>query len=197
MKCADMAGYKTTKRVFDIMVTVVIGCLAVIPMVFVSALIKLTSRGPVLFWSRRVGIGNRVFKMPKFRTMRLDTPDVATHLLKDPDTYLISTGRFLRKYSLDEFPQIWSVLKGDMSLVGPRPALYNQDDLIELRTSRGLQNIVPGVTGWAQINGRDIISIPAKVEYDEYYMHHQSFSLDLKILWVTFLKVIKKENIQH
>jgi O-antigen biosynthesis protein WbqP len=185
------------KRSFDLFVATILSVLLAIPMFIIWVLIKFTSKGPALFWSNRVGVHNRIFRMPKFRTMRVDTPDIATHLLHDPDAYLISTGRFLRKYSLDEFPQIWSVLKGDMSLVGPRPALHNQDDLIELRTSRGLHNIVPGVTGWAQVNGRDIISIPTKVEYDEYYMLHQSFSFDLKILWITFLKVIKKENIQH
>jgi len=135
--------------------------------------------------------------MPKFRTMRIDTPDVATHLLEDPDTYLISVGSFLRKYSLDEFPQVWSVLTGDMSLVGPRPALYNQYDLIELRTRRGIHQLVPGITGWAQVNGRDSISIAAKVEYDEYYLKNRSFFFDLKILWMTFLKVLSSEGVKH
>jgi len=135
--------------------------------------------------------------MPKFRTMRTDTPDVATHLLENPDTYLISVGPFLRKYSLDEFPQIWSVLTGDMSLVGPRPALYNQDDLIELRTRIGVHELTPGITGWAQVNGRDTISIPVKVEYDDYYLRNRSFGFDLKILWLTFLKVIRSEGVQH
>ena len=135
--------------------------------------------------------------MPKFRTMRIDTPDVATHLLEDPDTYLIPVGSFLRKYSLDEFPQVWSVLTGDMSLVGPRPALYNQYDLIELRTRRGIHQLVPGITGWAQVNGRDSISIPAKVEYDEYYLRNRSFLFDLKILWMTFLKVLSSEGVKH
>jgi len=129
--------------------------------------------------------------------MRIDTPDVATHLLEDPDTYLISVGSFLRKYSLDEFPQVWSVLTGDMSLVGPRPALYNQYDLVELRTRRGIHQLVPGITGWAQVNGRDSISIPAKVEYDEYYLKNRSFIFDLKILWMTFLKVISSEGVKH
>ncbi len=135
--------------------------------------------------------------MPKFRTMRTDTPDVATHLLENPDTYLISVGPFLRKYSLDEFPQIWSVLTGDMSLVGPRPALYNQDDLIELRTRIGVHELIPGITGWAQVNGRDSISIPVKVEYDDYYLRNRSFAFDLKILWLTFLKVMRSEGVQH
>ncbi len=129
--------------------------------------------------------------------MRIDTPDVATHLLEDPDTYLIPVGSFLRKYSLDEFPQVWSVLTGDMSLVGPRPALYNQYDLIELRTRRGIHQLVPGITGWAQVNGRDSISIPAKVEYDEYYLKNRSFIFDLKILWMTFLKVLSSEGVKH
>ena len=169
----------------------------VFPVIFIAVLIKSTSKGPILFWSKRVGFDNEIFAMPKFRTMRIDTPDVATHLLEDPDTYLISVGSFLRKYSLDEFPQVWSVLTGDMSLVGPRPALYNQYDLIELRTRRGIHQLVPGITGWAQVNGRDSISIAAKVEYDEYYLKNRSFFFDLKILWMTFLKVLSSEGVKH
>ena len=168
-----------------------------LPVVFIAILIKSTSKDPILFWSKRVGFDNEIFAMPKFRTMRIDTPDVATHLLEDPDTYLISVGSFLRKYSLDEFPQVWSVLTGDMSLVGPRPALYNQYDLVELRTRRGIHQLVPGITGWAQVNGRDSISIPAKVEYDEYYLKNRSFIFDLKILWMTFLKVLSSEGVKH
>ncbi len=185
------------KRLFDLFVIILLTSILIIPMLVIAIMIKLTSKGPVLFWSKRVGIDNEIFRMPKFRTMRVDTPDVATHLLKNPDNYLIAIGPFLRKYSLDELPQVLSVLKGDMSLVGPRPALYNQDDLIKLRTSRGLHNIVPGITGWAQVNGRDTVSIPVKVDYDEYYLRNKSFSFDLKILWMTCLKVIRSEGVQH
>jgi len=144
-----------------------------------------------------VGIDNTIFKMPKFRTMRIDTPPVATHLLDNPNQYLTPIGPLLRRFSLDEFPQLWSVLKGDMSFVGPRPALYNQDDLIELRTKKGIHTLVPGITGWAQVNGRDILLIPVKVEYDNYYLHHRSFLFDMKILFLTFSKVIKREGIKH
>jgi len=185
------------KRIFDLCGTLVLSCVLVFPVIFIAVLIKSTSKGPILFWSKRVGFDNEIFAMPKFRTMRIDTPDVATHLLEDPDTYLISVGSFLRKYSLDEFPQVWSVLTGDMSLVGPRPALYNQYDLIELRTRRGIHQLVPGITGWAQVNGRDSISIAAKVEYDEYYLKNRSFFFDLKILWMTFLKVLSSEGVKH
>ena len=138
-----------------------------------------------------------IFKMPKFRTMRTDTPQVATHMMRDPNLYLTPVGSFLRKSSLDELPQLWSILKGDMSFVGPRPALFNQDDLIKLRTEKGISCLIPGVTGWAQINGRDDLPIPVKVEYDEYYMRHQSFLFDLQILWKTIFKVIKKEGVTH
>jgi len=185
------------KRSFDLFVALILSVLFILPIVCIALLIKLTSKGPILYWSKRVGINNRTFAMPKFRTMRTDTPDVATHLLENPDTYLISVGPFLRKYSLDEFPQIWSVLTGDMSLVGPRPALYNQDDLIELRTRIGVHELIPGITGWAQVNGRDSISIPVKVEYDDYYLRNRSFAFDLKILWLTFLKVMRSEGVQH
>ena len=185
------------KRIFDLSIAFILSCLLLLPVICVALLIKMSSKGPALYWSRRVGIGNDIFLMPKFRTMRIDTPDVATHLLENPDAYLIPVGPFLRKYSLDEFPQIWSVLKGDMSIVGPRPALYNQDDLIELRTARGIHNIVPGITGWAQVNGRDTISIPVKVDYDEYYLKNRSFLFDMKILWMTFRKVIRSEDVKH
>jgi O-antigen biosynthesis protein WbqP len=150
-----------------------------------------------LYWSDRVGVGNEIFKMPKFRTMRIDTPAFATHLLKDPDAYLTPMDPFPRKSSLDELPQLWSVLKGDMSFVGPRPALFNQDDLIALRTEKGVHQLIPGITGWAQINGRDDIPIPKKVEYDEYYLNHKSFFFDLKILFLTFLKVARAKNVSH
>jgi len=185
------------KRIFDLFTAIILSILLAIPMLIIWLAVKAKSKGPALFWSDRVGFDNRIFEMPKFRTMRLDTPDVATHLLKDPDSYLISIGPFLRKYSLDEIPQIWSVLTGDMSLVGPRPALHNQDDLIELRTRKGIHSLVPGITGWAQVNGRDAISIPVKVEYEEFYLKNRSFWFDLKILWMTFRKVIRCEGVKH
>lgn len=166
-------------------------------MAFIALVVKLTSQGPALYWSDRVGQNNTLFKMPKFRTMSLDAPQVATHLMKNPDRYLTPVGSFLRKFSLDELPQIWSILKGDMSFIGPRPALYNQNDLIELRTKKGVHRLTPGVTGWAQINGRDDIPIPLKVTYDEYYLENRSFLLDLKILYMTVIKVIKADGVQH
>jgi len=185
------------KRTFDLVVAIFLLILLSIPMLFIALLVKLTSKGPILFWSDRIGINNTMFRMPKFRTMRLNAPAVATHLLDNPKEFLIHCGSFLRRFSLDELPQLWSVLKGDMSFIGPRPALYNQDDLIELRTKKGLDKLVPGITGWAQVNGRDNISIPLKVEYDEYYMKNKSFLLDLKILYMTFLKVIRAEGVKH
>ena len=166
-------------------------------MLLVALLVKLTSPGPVLYWSDRVGADNKIFKMPKFRTMRIDTPAVATHLLSNPNEYLTPIGPFLRKSSLDELPQLLSVLKGDMSFVGPRPALFNQDDLIALRTEKGVHRLIPGITGWSQINGRDDIPIPKKVELDEYYLNHRSFLFDLKILVLTFIKVTRAENVSH
>lgn len=166
-------------------------------MILIVLLVKMSSSGPVLYWSDRVGINNQIFKMPKFRTMRTDTPIVATHLLGNSDDYMIPVGSFLRKFSLDELPQLWSIIKGDMSFVGPRPALYNQDDLINMRTINGLHEIMPGITGWAQINGRDDIPIPQKVEYDAYYMDKKSFFFDLKILYRTVLKVIRAEGVRH
>ncbi len=185
------------KRLFDTIVAAVLLVVLFIPMLFIGLAVKLSSRGPALFWSRRVGLDNRIFMMPKFRTMYSNTPDVATHLLEDPEMYLTPIGSVLRRYSLDELPQIWSILKGDMSLVGPRPALHNQDDLVEFRTAKGIHMLTPGITGWAQVNGRDSISIPVKVQYEEYYMKHRSFLFDMKILWMTFLKVVKSEGIKH
>jgi len=172
-------------------------CFFSLPMLVVALLVKLTSRGPVVYWSDRVGKDNAIFRMPKFRTMRTETPAVATHLLNDPDYYLTPVGKFLRKSSLDELPQFWSVLTGDMSFVGPRPALFNQDDLIKLRTDKGIHRLVPGITGWAQINGRDELPIPVKVGFDEEYLKRRSFFFDLKILWMTFLKVLKREGVTH
>lgn len=179
------------------MMAVVLCGILCVPMLVIATIVKLGSRGPVLYWSDRVGINNELFKMPKFRTMRIDTPAVATHLLKNPGAYLTPFGYYLRKFSLDELPQLWSILKGDMSLVGPRPALYNQDDLIALRTSKGIHEIIPGITGWAQVNGRDDLPIPQKVGYDEYYLHNRSFLFDLKILYMTILKAIKAEGVRH
>jgi len=168
-----------------------------LPILAICFLVKLTSRGPILYWSDRVGRYNKIFRMPKFRTMRTDTPAVATHLLSNPDSYLTPVGKFLRKYSLDELPQLLSILKGDMSFVGPRPALFNQYDLIDLRTIKGVHTLTPGLTGWAQINGRDELPIPIKVEYDEYYLKRRSFLLDMQIICRTFQKVVNKEGITH
>ena len=168
-----------------------------VPMLLVGLLVKLTSPGPVLYWSDRVGANNAIFRMPKFRTMLIDTPAVATHLLTDPDRFLTPIGKFLRKSSLDELPQLLSILRGDMSFVGPRPALFNQDDLIELRTQKGVHLLTPGLTGWAQVNGRDELPIPVKVEFDEYYLKHYSLSLDLRILLITALKVLRREGVTH
>ena len=163
------------KRIFDFTVSLFLLGILGFPMLIIALLVKATSRGPVLYWSDRVGKDNTIFKMPKFRTMKINTPAVATHLMEKPDQYLTSIGKFLRKLSLDELPQLFSILKGDMSFVGPRPALFNQDDLIEFRTQKGVHVLSPGLTGWAQINGRDALPIPVKVEYDEYYMMNQSF----------------------
>jgi O-antigen biosynthesis protein WbqP len=185
------------KRIFDLFVSLILLFFLSIPMLIIGMLVKLTSKGPVFHWSQRVGLNNCVFYMPKFRTMRVDAPAVATHLLENPLQYLTLFGRFLRKFSLDELPQLWTVLKGDMSFVGPRPALYNQDDLIELRTKNGLHTLIPGITGWAQVNGRDSLTVFQKVEYDEYYKNHQSYIFDLKIILLTLGKVIKTEGISH
>ncbi len=176
-----------------LVVTLLVG----LPMVLVALLVRLTSPGPVLYWSERVGKDNLIFRMPKFRTMRVDTPAVATHLLNDPDSYLTPIGPFLRKSSLDELPQLWSVLKGDMSFVGPRPALFNQNDLVALRTAKGVHQLIPGITGWAQINGRDDLPIPVKVALDVHYLKHRSIMLDTKILFLTLLKVLKREGVKH
>ena len=185
------------KRIFDVIVAIALLAIISMPMLVIALMVKLTSKGSVLHWSDRIGRGNAIFKMPKFRTMMIDTPAVATHLLKNPDKYLMPVGSIMRRFSLDEFPQLWSVLKGDMSFVGPRPALYNQDDLIELRTKKGVHKLVPGITGWAQVNGRDELPIPVKVEYDEFYLKNRSFWFDMKILWLTFIKVVKREGVTH
>lgn len=185
------------KRIFDFVMAVILSGIFAVPMLLIALLVKTSSEGPILYWSERVGLQNGIFRMPKFRTMRIDTPAVATHLLKNPDEYLTPVGSFLRKFSLDELPQLWSILKGDMSFVGPRPALFNQDDLIRLRTLKGVHEIVPGITGWAQVNGRDDLPIPKKVEYDSYYLDKKSFFFDMKILYMTILKVIKAEGVRH
>ena len=185
------------KRVFDLGLFFCLVPVLMVLILVIAVMVRLTSKGPALYWSDRVGVGNGIFRMPKFRTMRIDTPAVATHLLEEPDAYLTPIGSFLRKSSLDELPQLWSVLKGDMSFVGPRPALFNQDDLIALRTERGVHQLIPGITGWAQINGRDDIPIPKKVEFDEYYLLHRSFLLDIKILLLTVFKVVRREGVVH
>lgn len=185
------------KRLFDLAVALVAAVFLALPIVFVALVVRLTSPGPVLYWSDRVGRYNRIFKMPKFRSMRIDTPAVATHLLQNPDQWLTPIGSFLRKSSLDELPQLWSILKGDMSFVGPRPALFNQEDLIGLRTEKGVHQLVPGLTGWAQVNGRDDLPISLKVQLDAEYLKHQSMFFDLKILWMTALKVLAMDGVSH
>ena len=185
------------KRLFDAVFSVVLLLVLLIPMVLIAVMVKFTSKGDILYWSDRVGKDNVIFKMPKFRSMMVDTPAVATHLLDNPQSNLTPIGNFLRKYSLDEFPQLWSILKSDMSFVGPRPALFNQDDLVKLRSDKGVDKVVPGLTGWAQINGRDELPIVEKVKMDAEYLQRQSFLFDLKILWITFLRVVKKDGISH
>jgi len=185
------------KRLFDLTMSLSAAMVLAIPMLIVAILVKLTSPGPALYWSNRVGRNNEIFKMPKFRTMRIDTPAVATHLLNNPDRWLTPVGKFLRKSSLDELPQLWSILVGDMSVVGPRPALFNQDDLVALRTAKGVHMLTPGLTGWAQVNGRDELPIPVKVEFDEYYLKNHSFILDMKIIFQTAVKVVRREGVTH
>lgn len=185
------------KRLFDFSLALVALVLLALPLCLLAIAIKMTSPGPVLYWSERVGRGNRIFKMPKFRSMRVGTPALATHLLAHPEQYLTSIGPLLRKTSLDEVPQLWSILAGDMSFVGPRPALFNQHDLIALRTARGVHTLVPGLTGWAQVNGRDELSIADKVDFDAQYLRNQSFALDLSILWKTFAQVCKSDGVSH
>ena len=185
------------KRLFDLALGLVAAVFLVLPIAAVAVAVRLTSPGPVLYWSDRVGRQNRIFKMPKFRSMRIDTPAVATHLLKSPEQWLTPIGSFLRKSSLDELPQLWSILKGDMSFVGPRPALFNQDDLITLRTEKGVHELMPGLTGWAQVNGRDELPIPLKVQLDKEYLQRQSLLFDLKILWMTALKVLARDGVSH
>ena len=185
------------KLLFDIFLGFILLVLLAIPTLLIIIAVHFTSKGPVLYWSDRIGKDNKIFKMPKFRSMRIDTPVVATHLLNSPDSYLSPIGGFLRRSSLDELPQLLSVLKGDMSFVGPRPALYSQDDLIIMRTKKGVDKLLPGITGWAQVNGRDELSIPNKVALDVEYLNRQSFWFDMRILWMTFLKVIKRDGVSH
>lgn len=185
------------KRLFDLSLALFTSLVLAIPVTLIAIAVRLTSAGPALYWSDRVGRNNKLFKMPKFRSMRIGTPAVATHLLQDPAVYLTPIGSFLRKSSLDELPQLWSILVGDMSLVGPRPALFNQHDLIALRTQHGVENLVPGLTGWAQVNGRDELPIPEKVELDVQYLQRQSLVFDLRILWLTFVKVLRRDGVTH
>jgi len=185
------------KRLFDLVLVLIATSILFIPIVITAILVRFTSIGPILYWSERVGKNNDIFRMPKFRSMKVDTPAVATHLLQDPKNVLTPIGDFLRKSSLDELPQLWSIFIGDMSFVGPRPALFNQDDLISLRTEKNVHILIPGLTGWAQVNGRDELPIPDKVELDIEYANKQSFGFDLYILWLTFIKVIKRDGVSH
>ncbi len=185
------------KRLFDLALAIVVTTVLALPIALVWLAVRLTSNGPALYWSDRVGRGNLIFRMPKFRSMRVGTPAVATHLLSDPKVYMTPIGSFLRKSSLDELPQLWSILRGDMSFVGPRPALFNQEDLIALRTEAGVDGLLPGLTGWAQVNGRDELPIPQKVALDVEYMQRQSLWFDIKIVWMTALKVIKRDGVSH
>ena len=185
------------KKFFDLFLCISFLILLVIPMLLILISVRISSKGPVLYWSQRVGQFNRCFNMPKFRSMLEDTPVVATHLLSKPNAHLTPIGSFLRKSSLDELPQLWSVLKGDMSIVGPRPALFNQDDLIALRKERGVDKLKPGITGWAQVNGRDELSVVDKVTLDVEYLKNQSFWFDMKILWMTFFKALKFNEVSH
>jgi O-antigen biosynthesis protein WbqP len=185
------------KRLFDLTLGLSAAIVLFLPILFIAILVRLTSKGPALYWSDRVGKGNAIFRMPKFRSMRLGTPAVATHLLSDPGAHLTPIGSFLRKSSLDELPQLWSIFVGDMSFVGPRPALFNQHDLITLRTQSGVHELVPGLTGWAQVNGRDELPILQKVELDIEYLRRRSFWFDVRILWLTFVKVLRRDGVSH
>jgi O-antigen biosynthesis protein WbqP len=189
--------YERVKRLFDVAVALAAFVVLAVPMLVVAVVVAATSRGPVLYWSDRIGRGNTTFSMPKFRSMYVGTPPVATHLLANPDAHITPVGKFLRKSSLDELPQLWSVLVGDMSLVGPRPALFNQDDLIKARTDAGVHTLRPGITGWAQVNGRDELPIPDKVALDTSYLRQRSFLLDLRILWMTVWKVVSRDGVSH
>ena len=185
------------KRIFDLLLATVAGIFLLIPVLLVAIAVRVTSPGPALYWSDRVGRNNTIFKMPKFRSMQMGTPAVATHLLSNPDAYLTPIGSFLRKSSLDELPQLWSIINGDMSFVGPRPALFNQYDLIAMREQHGVHDLLPGLTGWAQVNGRDELPLPVKVRLDVEYLQHQSLWFDIRILWMTFVKVLRREGVSH
>lgn len=185
------------KRLTDLILVVLAAALLLIPILLIALTVRLTSTGPIFYWSDRVGRNNKIFRMPKFRSMRVDAPVVATHLLQDPSRWLTPVGSFIRKTSLDELPQLWSIFVGDMSFVGPRPALFNQHDLIDWREKNGVHLARPGLTGWAQVNGRDELSIPEKVRFDKEYCERQSLSFDLKILWMTFSKVIFGNGVSH
>ena len=185
------------KRMFDLVFALFVGILLVLPILIMAVVVRTTSPGPALYWSDRIGMGNRIFKMPKFRTMQVGTPAIATHLLSNSSQYLTPVGSFLRKLSLDEVPQLWSILIGDMSFVGPRPALFNQDDLIALRSQYGVDKLMPGLTGWAQVNGRDELSIPIKVQLEVEYLGKQSFWFDMKILALTFVRVVRRADVSH
>jgi O-antigen biosynthesis protein WbqP len=190
-------SYQHYKRAVDLFLSLIASILLLMPILLTAIAVALTSRGPIIYWSKRVGAHNVLFDMPKFRSMRVDTPAVATHLLNDPQQWLTPVGAFLRKTSLDELPQLWSVICGHMSLVGPRPALFNQDDLIEQRTQFSVHKLLPGVTGWAQVNGRDELVIAEKVKYDAEYMHKMSIYFDAKIIWMTIRKVISRDGVSH
>ncbi len=185
------------KRLFDLALACVATLVLAIPVAVVAVAVRLTSPGPALYWSDRVGRNNKIFKMPKFRSMRVGTPTVATHLLTNAETYLTPIGSFLRRSSLDELPQLWNILRGDMSFVGPRPALFNQEELIAMRKECGVDEILPGLTGWAQVNGRDELPIPQKVRLDAEYKVRQSLWFDMRILWLTFVKVLRREGVTH
>jgi len=185
------------KRLFDVVLALLISMLLLLPIMLMAILVRVTSKGPAIYWTSRVGRRNIIFQMPKFRTMQLDTPEVATHLLSNPSHYLTPVGSFLRKYSLDELPQLWSILVGDMSFVGPRPALFNQEDLILKRNQYGVDKLVPGLTGWAQVNGRDELSTLIKVQYEVEYLHKHTFWFDMKIIGLTFLKVVHRDGVSH
>lgn len=185
------------RRILDVLLTAVSSCILALPIALIALAVKFTSKGPILYWSSRVGKNNIIFEMPKFRTMQVNTPAVATHLLANPAQYLTPIGSFLRKSSLDELPQLWCILRGEMSFVGPRPALFNQVDLIALRSEYGVQALIPGLTGWAQVNGRDELPILQKVKFDYEYLQRQSLLFNLQILWLTFLKVVRRDGISH
>ena len=185
------------KRCFDLVLALIASFILIIPITLIALVLMMTSKGSIIFWSDRVGQNNKIFKMPKFRTMKLGAPIAASHLLNDPKRYMTTVGIFLRKTSLDELPQLWNIIEGDMSFVGPRPALFNQDDLIRLRTKKGIHKLVPGLTGWAQVNGRDELSMSFKVDLDLEYVERQSICFDMYILWLTFVRVVSGDGVSH